>query len=172
MWLCLNERQVRKLAERDIIKRDGRGRYHLQQSVRAVVIHQREVSAGRKADAPTEGAPLDLVAERARVAKEMADGLEMKNAARRGELIEIGAAVREFGDGLAIIRTRFLSIPSGHAARLARITKPAEMNEALYSIIVEVLEQLSDPAKYAALAATMGRPEIDASPDDLSGVAP
>ena len=46
VWLGLNERQVRKLAERQIIERDGRGRYRLQQSVQAATVHLREIAAG------------------------------------------------------------------------------------------------------------------------------
>ncbi len=142
-WLQLNERQVRKLAERQIIERDGRGRYRLQKSVQAVVIHQREVSAGRKADAAVDSAPLDLVAERARVAKEMADGLSMKNAQRRGELVEVAIACREMERDYSRVRTRLLALPSSHAAQLARLRTPHEVNEALTKLIIEVLEELS-----------------------------
>ena len=166
--LDLTQQAVSDLINRKILPRQKGGPVRTLDEFRvAYVRHLRAMAAGRLGD---DGS-LDLVNERARLAKEMADSQAMKNAQRRGELIEIDAAVREFGDGLAIIRTRFLSIPSGHAARLARITKPAEMNEALYAIIVEVLEQLSDPAKYAALAAAMGRPESDAAQDDAPEAA-
>ena len=139
-WLDLSDRQVRSLAERKIIERLPRGRYRLQPSVRSAVAHLRETAAGRASDDDT----LDLVAERARLAKEMADAQAMKNAQRRAELVEVAVVATAVGEEYAKVRTRLLAIPSGHAAQLARLRTPAEVNDALYALIVEALAELSE----------------------------
>ena len=167
--LDLSQQAVSDLIGRKILPKQKGGPVRTLDDYRAAYIrHLREMAASRVGSDDT----LDLVNERARLAKEMADGQAMKNAQRRGELIEIDAAVREFGESLAIIRTRLLAIPSGHAARLARISRPAEMNEALYKIIVEVLEQLSDPGKYATLAAAATRRREQGDDPASEGVEP
>ena len=82
-WLGLTDRSVRDLAADGTIPRSRRGRYPLKAGVRAYCAHAREVAAGRA----SQNGELDIVAERARLAKEQADKLEMENAAARGELL-------------------------------------------------------------------------------------
>lgn len=93
-WVGLHERQVRKLAEQGAIRRDGKGLYELQATVLAISVRSREQAAGRASAGASGG--LDLVQERAALAREQAEHVAMRNRATRGELVplaEISAAV-------------------------------------------------------------------------------
>jgi len=59
--------------------------------------------------------------EQARRRKEiaLADLREMEARKRRGELIEVEAARRQWAEGLAILRDRMLALPDRLGARLA-----------------------------------------------------
>ena len=138
-WLGLSDRQVRHLAERKIIERPTRGRYQLQASVQATVAHLREMAAGRA----SEDDSLDLVAERARLAKEQADAQAMRNDQRRNELVEVADVAKLVGQQYARVRTRLLAIPSGHAAQIARLKTPQEVQPALQALLTAALEELS-----------------------------
>jgi hypothetical protein len=60
--------------------------------------------------------------ERARRRKEiaLADLREMEARKRRGELIEVEAARKQWAEGLAMIRDRILALPDRLGARLAQ----------------------------------------------------
>jgi phage terminase Nu1 subunit (DNA packaging protein) len=141
-WLDLHERQVRKLAERNVITRNGRGRYPLRQSIRAVAIHQREIAAGRAAEVDGEG--LDLVAERARLASEQADAQAMKNAASRAETITMTQAENVWGAVVDATRTRILAVPTRAAPVLIGLKTEREVFGALTALLHEALDELSN----------------------------
>lgn len=84
---------------------------------------------------------LDITVERARVAKEQADKLEMENAVRRGELIEREDVDRGLGEVAMRVRARLLSLPSkaapmvaGRAAQECETVLTTVANEALTEI--------------------------------------
>jgi phage terminase Nu1 subunit (DNA packaging protein) len=79
--LAVSEPTIRDLAARYIVKKVGKGRYDLAESVRRYCADLREVAAARGMD----GATGELTASRAREAKEQADNLALRNAALRGE---------------------------------------------------------------------------------------
>lgn len=119
----------------------GRGGLDIDECRVSYVRHLREVAAGRQAAAKGDG--LDLVAERARLAKEQADGLAMKNAITRGQMIPAEAAVRVVGESCSTIRTHFLAMPSNAAPRLFRCKSIAELQEMLMGLVVQALAELS-----------------------------
>ena len=109
-------------------------------SVKAYTAHLREIAAGRSNGEDD----LDLVAERARLAKEQADAQEMKNAAMRGELLpraDVDAAVT---GAFARVRARLISIPVKLAPVVMTVETPTEAQAAIRDAIYEALRELSD----------------------------
>lgn len=138
--LFLSERRFHELLDQGTIERAERGAYDLDQVREQYIEHLRAVAAGRA----SELGGLDLTAERARVAKEQADGLEMKNAAMRGELLpraDVHAAVTSAN---ARVRAKLLSMPGKLAPILASLTAPAAIKERLTSAIYEALSELAE----------------------------
>ncbi|HEY8214321.1 MAG TPA: hypothetical protein VIG36_09365 [Methylocystis sp.] len=118
-WTQCDERTVREYAERGVITRVARGKYALKTCVQAISRHLREVAAGRGGEA----AGLELSAERARLAKEQADGQAIKNATLRGELIEADIVERRWADILSSVKAQMLGIPSELAQALPHLTR-------------------------------------------------
>jgi phage terminase Nu1 subunit (DNA packaging protein) len=61
---------------------------------------------------------LDLDAERARLAGAQRERVELQNAVRRGELLEVPAVVAAWSEILTTIRATLLALPAGLAAGL------------------------------------------------------
>lgn len=106
-WIGVSDRTVSDLAIRGHAKKVGRGQYDLKETIRLYTAHLREVSAGRG-----DGQALDLVQERARLAKQQADGHELKNAVLRRELLARDQVEAEWTDILRKLRAGLLAIPS------------------------------------------------------------
>ncbi|WP_424032517.1 terminase small subunit [Methylocella sp.] len=104
-------------ARRGIMVRAGRGKFDLEASVRAYATHLREAVAaqGRPAQSGTGK-------ERQRLAAAQADAAELKNAVRRGELVDAEAVAREWEGVLRAVRAGVLRIPCRVAARLPHLT--------------------------------------------------
>lgn len=109
---------IREAARRGLLVKKGRDLFDGPASIRTYVKHLRDVAAGRGG----ENGVLDLTAERARLAKEQADGHELKNAAQRGELLEIAEVERTWTSVLSTIRSRMLAVTSRIRQRLPHIT--------------------------------------------------
>jgi len=118
VWSC-DERTVRAYAERGIAVKSGRGRYLLKASTRNLIEHLRETASGRGGHDAVES----LTAERARLAKEQADGHALKNQLARGELIPAADVQERWSDVCSTVRSRLLSIPSQLPAELPKITR-------------------------------------------------
>jgi phage terminase Nu1 subunit (DNA packaging protein) len=134
----VTDRLIRDFADRGLVKKTGRGRYLMVESVRLYTEHLREVAAGRGGE---EGV-LDLTAERARLAKEQADGHELKNAVARRELVSSEEVVRGWADILRKVRSRILSCPSRIRSRLPHLT--VHDGEVIDAELREALTELSD----------------------------
>jgi terminase small subunit / prophage DNA-packing protein len=114
--LCgLSSTAVTTLARRGIMIRAGKGKFQLEASVRNYCTHLREQAVGRKAgDTPAK--------ERQRLAKAMADSVELKNAVRRGTLVDGEAVVREWEGICRTVRAGMLRVPKRAAVRLPHLT--------------------------------------------------
>jgi hypothetical protein len=80
--------------------------------------------------------------ERARLAKEQADGLAMKNAQLRGELLprdEVAAAVQA---AFSRVKAKLLAIPTKSAPVLAGVASPMQVKTRLTESIHEALAEL------------------------------
>lgn len=106
------------MAARGIVVRKGRGSYDLVASIQRYCEHLRSVASGHGG----EGAAIDLATERARLAKEQADGHALKNATARAELAPVAEVERRWSDILRRVRSGLLAVPSRSRQRLPHLT--------------------------------------------------
>jgi phage terminase Nu1 subunit (DNA packaging protein) len=115
-WLGISSPAVTALAKRGTISKTARG-YPLKASVRKYCGHLRAALLGRGgADTAATSAR-----ERARLAKEQADGVALKNAKLRGAVLDATAVEREWSDILRGVRAGVLAVPSRVGARLPHL---------------------------------------------------
>lgn len=139
-WVGLNERQVRKLAEDQVIRRDGKGQYQLRPAVQAITLHLREQAAGRSGTTPNG---LDLAQERAALARSQRIAQDAKNEMTLRTMVTYPDVELIVGPMLHTVRTAFIALPSNGAPRLARCKSVNEVFKLLTDMIHEVLEHLS-----------------------------
>ena len=141
-WVDLHERQVRELAKNRLIQRNGKGQYRLKPTVHAITVHLREQAAGRGSAAPNG---LDLVQERAALAKAQRIAQEMKNDLMLRQIVTHSDLERVIRPLLHSVRTAFLALPSNGAPRLAACKTPQEAFKVMTDLVHDVLIKLSDP---------------------------
>jgi phage terminase Nu1 subunit (DNA packaging protein) len=107
-FLGVTSQTISAFANDGKVVRVSRGKYDLRASIQTYVAHLREVAAARGGEAGV----LDLVQERARLAKEQADQTAMKNAAMRREMLSADEVEREWSDICRKIRSGLLALPS------------------------------------------------------------
>jgi len=138
----LTDRRVAQLVKEGVLPRAERGRYELAPVVQAYIGYLRERSIRADAGELVDPDALDLAAERARLAKEQADGQEMKNAILRRELLLRDDVEAFINSANARVRARMLGVPSKAApvARTAGSTAEAEavIREAIYEALLEL----------------------------------
>jgi phage terminase Nu1 subunit (DNA packaging protein) len=131
--LGVGESTIRALAGEGRLVKLARGRFDRDASVRRYCEHLRAVAAGRGGPSGVES----LTAERARLAREQADGHALKNAVSRGELLPAERVTATWRATLADVRARMLAVPSRVGARLGHLTRDdvaaieAEVRDAL-----------------------------------------
>jgi len=138
--LDLTSRSVRELLERGVLPPATRGELDVDACRVAYVRHLRAAAAGRGAGS----GDLDLVAERARLAKEQADQAALKNAQLRGELIPAAdheESLIALASGVAL---RIRAVPTRAAPEVRLATTDREAEELLRRFIDEALEELAD----------------------------
>lgn len=136
--LGISTRRVSALAERGVIKRKSRGKYLLKESICSAYKSVSETAAGRGGEA----AQLDLTNERARLAKEQADGASIKNSQTRGELVKSEDVEREWCDVLRFVRAGMLAVPNRVQERIESLT--LAQIDILDREIRDVLEEISN----------------------------
>lgn len=113
--------------------------YRLATAVRAL-IDQAAKPDGRRGN----GDEARLAAERARLAKEQADAVAMKNAIARRENVPIAQLMKELQIVFTAFREHCLSIP-GKVAATCEMRSRGEVEEIVREEVYEALEQLSRP---------------------------
>lgn len=106
------------LKQREIAVHLGHDAYDLVATVRAYVGSLRGTASGRGG----EDHVASLTAERARLAREQADGIAMKNAQARGELLPAAEVARVWSDTLRGLRARLLALPARLRADLPHLS--------------------------------------------------
>lgn len=135
--LGLSTRRINQLHEEGIAVKTGAGTFDAEATVQNYVRH-----ISGKAGNPSSA--LDLNAEKARLAKEQADGQSMKNAQLRGELVEAEAVAQEWEGIVAEVRSAMLAVP-GRLRRRAGSALDAAAIALVDHEIREALEALADP---------------------------
>ncbi|MGP2492283.1 hypothetical protein ACTDI4_11730 [Mesorhizobium sp. PUT5] len=107
-WLGVSSQAIAAFANDGKVVRLSRGKYDLKASVHAYTSHLREVAAARGG----ANQILDLTQERARLAREQADGQELKNRQSRKELVLAADVEREWSDILRKVRAGILAVTS------------------------------------------------------------
>lgn len=107
-YLGVTSQSIAAFANDGKVVRISRGKYDLKASVQTYTSHLREVAAARGG----EGQILDLNQERARLAREQADGQELKNRQLRKELVSASDVEREWSDVLRKVRAGILAVTS------------------------------------------------------------
>lgn len=84
-----------------------------------------------------------LEKERARLAREQADNMALKNAVLRGELVPRGAFESELGKVFVAFRSRVMSIPDKAAPQVVGLNSIPEAKKLLGAFCDEALSELS-----------------------------
>ena len=95
-----------------------------------------------KGDVRLEGGGLDLTDERARLAKEQADDKAMRNAERRGVLINAAEAEERWSQVIIDIRTQMLRVPADLRTQLPELT-PLQLDK-IDRVIRDALVRAAD----------------------------
>ena len=95
-----------------------------------------------------ESEVLDLTRERARLAKEQADRLELQNAESRKQLIPAELVTTTWQQIIFAARQKFLGMPSKLSRNLHAAESVAEVSDLLKSEIYEIMNELSRPPDY------------------------
>lgn len=137
--LFLTERSFYELLGAGKVDRQPTNGYDLDIVREQYIESLRETAAGRSAASGN----LDLPAERARLAKEQADGQEMKNAVTRGELLPRSEVTAAVTSAFARVRARLLAVPTKTAPLLLGVSDLADLTGKLSDGIHEALAELS-----------------------------
>lgn len=116
--------------------RVAKGKYDLWTSITNYLAHLRETAAGRGGEAGV----LDLTAERARLAKEQADGHQLKNEVTRGQMVLADDVARVWADEERAIRAAMLSVPNRIQMEDTGFTRSdiAMIDRAIRDVLTEV----------------------------------
>lgn len=117
MVIGIAPRAVRDYAARGVITKTKRGKYRITEAVPQFCAHLRALATGK---GNVDGAPSGS-AERARLAREQADAVALKNAVARGALLEAAAVEREWTSILAGVRAGVLAASSRIGQRLPHL---------------------------------------------------
>lgn len=116
-WLGISAVAVRDLGRRGVVIKTGRNAFALQESIRRVLAHYRDLAS----DKGNPASLAEIRAQRIRLAKASADHQEIKNAAARGELVPVAEVEREWSGVLRTVRAGMLAVPSRAAQRLPHL---------------------------------------------------
>lgn len=101
--LGLTSRRINQLVEEGIGVRVDKTTIDAAATIQAYIAHISGKTAGQSGE-------LNLDREKARLAKEQADGHEIKNAITRGELLDAGDVERTWSDTLRRLRSGMLAV--------------------------------------------------------------
>ena len=135
--LGLSSRRISQLAEEGIAVRVGPGMFDAAATVQAYILHQTGKAGSRESN-------LDLNAEKARLAKEQADQIALKNAVARGEVLDAEAVAQTWESIVADVRSAMLAVP-GRLRRRAGSGLDAAAISLVDHEIREALEAIANP---------------------------
>lgn len=137
LFVC-DARTIRAFADRGLVVKVGRNLYDLPASIMRLVPHLRETASGRGGADAVES----LTAERARLAKEQADAVALKNQLTRGELIPAAEVQERWSDVCSTIRQKMLAIPTLASGEMPAMSR-AEI-DVIDRLVRDALTELAD----------------------------
>lgn len=167
--LNLTDRRVQQLASDGVFVRQANGEFRLAETVNAYC----RFLQGRESAAST-----DINEEKRRLTRAQADIVEMNAARRRGELIEIDAAVELVEEALGRVRPKLLGIgatasPRVHLCASAQGATVGDIQSIIDDAVTEALHEIRDEA--IGVAALAESPDAegfgDADGDGLGAAA-
>lgn len=136
--LDLSHNTIARLEKEGVVVRIKRGVYDLDQSRLRYIRHLRDTAAGRGGSSAVES----LSEERARLAKEQADHVALKNAQMRGDLVAKEDVISTWSGILSDVRAGLLAVPSRVQQRISNLT--SHDIEAIDSEIRDALRTLGE----------------------------
>jgi phage terminase Nu1 subunit (DNA packaging protein) len=124
----------------------------------------REQAAGRAGF----GGELDLVRERALLARAQRLAIEMRNAMAKGRLLSGEVVEQVFGGVIDAVRAGFLRLPTMMAPQLVNEPNPAVILAKLTAAVLEILTALADARVLEMRGEIAIRSREDAGADDVS----
>jgi phage terminase Nu1 subunit (DNA packaging protein) len=158
--LDITDRTVRELRAKGVLPVSTRGKADLDACRLAYIRHLREQAAGRRSDA-ADAEDLDLVQQRARLAKEQADRIAAKNAQDRGELVPVGAVTLAVVGLIELSKSRLARVPAVVAK-----SDPA-LRDRVAAAIEDAMEELSATRVQAMIGEDDNEGDEPAEPIDL-----
>lgn len=140
-WLGISAQAISDLASRGVIAKNAHNSWDLKATVTAYTAHMREVAAGRKADAAQA---LDLVQERAALARAQREHQEMRNAERAGALLPRAVVDQAIADTFTRVRAALLRIPTKATTRPQDMATPNGIRHTLDHLVRDALNELAD----------------------------
>ncbi len=138
MWIGVGIDVIADMERRGVVHKVAHGLYPLRETVAAVVAHYREVIEPRGGAEAIGG----LVGARARLAREQADSLAMRNAEMRSELVSLAEVTSLLTECNAFVVARVMRVPVESAPALAACGSVSEVASTLRRFIIEALEDL------------------------------
>lgn len=114
----VSERMITELAKQGIVIRAARGKYQMKASVAAYCEHLRNTAAGRGGKDHVES----LAGERARLAREQADGHALKNALLRGDTLDRVEVQATWSGIMSSVRSGMLAVTPRVQQQLPALT--------------------------------------------------
>lgn len=146
--LGISTRRLDQLVEEGIAVRPSPGMFDAAKTIQAYIAH----ASGKAAGA---AAVLDLDREKARLAKEQADGHALKNAVARGEFVAVADVTREWEDIVRTMRSAMLAVPSRCRRQAGSSFGPTEI-AIIDREIRDALEAISNDQRDAPKGAGSG----------------
>jgi phage terminase Nu1 subunit (DNA packaging protein) len=136
--LLVKAPSVFEMVRNGVLPRAAKGQYDLIACNHAYIRYLRE--RGQAGDGSDEG----LTSQRARLTRNKADMAEMERSRLLGELLPANETRAAWSSLFALLRSRFLAIPSKCAPRLLMLKTAAQPKAILEAEINEALEDVSD----------------------------
>lgn len=134
-----SERRIQQLANEGIIKKEGRGRYNLVESVRGYCQYLQAIADGTQGEVET-----DYGDARTQKMRADADKAIMEAAQLAGSLIPTEVVRYLWNHMLGTFRAKLLNIPKKTAPIVQHENSFAKCKKALTDAVHECLEELSD----------------------------
>jgi phage terminase Nu1 subunit (DNA packaging protein) len=147
----LGTRNFIDLVDRGIIPRAATASYSLDECRTLYIRHLRGMASGHGDMA----AGASLSSERALLAKEQREGVSLKNAISRGDYVPLAIVIRKLEATFAVFRELLLTLP-GKMGDACEMRVRDEIEQLLLAEIIEILNELHDPASYGSDGADGG----------------